>query len=100
MAGEPLAKCGGLLFAKRTERHVHVPVGDVDAAHACGVSSIARDIAGALSVANNPKAVWPALIHASLTRWRRLGSYDALEMPVAATQRLLNVNHLPWSSIP
>lgn len=41
---------------------------DVDAAHPGGVSGVARDVAGALAVTDDPKGGGPSLFHAELTR--------------------------------
>ena len=68
LGGQPPAQRRGLLLPQGTEGHVHVAVGDVDAAKAGGVGGVTGDVAGALAVADDPDAVGPALFHGGLTR--------------------------------
>lgn len=44
-------------------RHVHVALGDVDHGEARGIRLVARDIAGAFAVTNDPERIRPALLH-------------------------------------
>src|SRR3954471_16600704 len=52
-----------LAFAERTERHVDVAQLDVDHRFAGGVRGVAGDIAGALTVADQPEPCGPSLSH-------------------------------------
>ena len=72
------ARAPRLLLAERAQGHVDVPLGDVDQREAGGVGGVARDVARALAVTDDPKALRPSLLHGSLapgwTRATRQGS--------------------------
>jgi hypothetical protein len=63
LAREPAAQGLGLLLAQGAQGHVHIPIGDVDVRQAGGVGRIARDIARALTVSDDPESGGPALLH-------------------------------------
>jgi len=52
--GEPFAECPRLLFAQLGQRHIDVAAVERDPERARGIRGIARNIAGALSVADDP----------------------------------------------
>ena len=61
--GEPVAERGRLLLAERRQRHIDVAAGDVDALQPLGMRRVARDVAGALAVADQPQHRRPARRH-------------------------------------
>lgn len=61
--GKPVDQGKRLLLAKIVQGDIDIALGDIDAAKARRVGEIARDMAGALPVADNPKARRPARLH-------------------------------------
>jgi hypothetical protein len=55
-----------LPLTKRTERNINVPLRNINILKTGGMSGVARDIAGAFSVPDNPQFRWPSLAQALL----------------------------------
>ena len=72
-AGEPSAKGGRLFVTEWAERNVDVALGDLDHRAAGRVGGVPGEIAGALTVADNPQVVGPAAGNAFGRRGHRTG---------------------------
>jgi hypothetical protein len=65
---EPMPQCSGLPPAKVAQRNIDVAHVDIDGPEACCVCSVACDIAGALTMPDDPQSFGPALPHGSSNR--------------------------------
>ena len=60
---EPVAQRRRLLDAQRAQGHVHVARADVDALGLCCLRDVVGDVAGTLSMPDDPQILRPFLLH-------------------------------------